>query len=351
MLAPNHDTAGSPAPTSVWTVETWTTRIAASWRQGFLAILEVGKLLGRAKSELPHGEWETMCKEKLPFSHSTAQRLMAIADDARISNPAHVQHLPPHWGTLYELTKLSDEEFEKGIQAGAIRPDMERKALINGARSLMGARVEDAASLDYFPTPPWATRALIEKVLPQIGQRASFGDQAVWEPACGEGHIAEVLTEYAGSVSASDIFAHGYGDVADFLNIPESKTPLADWIITNPPFNDLAEKFVIRSLELARVGVAMFLRLQWLESVGRYERIFQPHAPKVIAQFAERVPLYKGQWVPNGTTATAYLWIVWLKSHRGRTQFFWIPPGCREALTKPNDAERFTAHPVTRRGA
>lgn len=327
--------------------EDWVRRISGVWQQAVASIIETGDLLVQAKAALQHGEFGKMIETDLPFGARAAQMLMSIASDPRLRN--NVSHLPPHWGTLYELTKLSDDEFAKGIEDGAIRPDMERKALINGARSLMGSRVEADDSLDYFPTPPWATRALIEKVLPQIGRRGDFSKQASWEPACGEGHIAAVLSEYAGSVAASDIFDHGYGDVADFLNLPETKTPVADWIITNPPFNALAEKFVLRSIDLARIGVAMFLRLQWLESVGRYERIFQPHPPKIIAQFAERVPLHKGRWEPEGDTATAYLWIVWLKGHEGGTQFFWIPPGCREALTKPDDVERFTSHPVKKR--
>jgi hypothetical protein len=37
--------------------------------------------------------------ETLPFSPNTGQRLIAIARDERLSNLAHVQLLPPHWGT------------------------------------------------------------------------------------------------------------------------------------------------------------------------------------------------------------------------------------------------------------
>jgi len=40
---------------------------------------------------------------------------MKIARDERISNAAHVQHLPPNWGTLYELTKLEDDEFKEKV--------------------------------------------------------------------------------------------------------------------------------------------------------------------------------------------------------------------------------------------
>ncbi|MBN8955120.1 MAG: hypothetical protein J0H17_00695, partial [Rhizobiales bacterium] len=217
--------------------------------------------------------------------------------------------------------------------------------LPNGARAIMGSRQEPDDSLDYFPTPPWATRALLEHVLPQY---ASW-NSSVWEPACGEGHIAEVLAERFREVIATDIHDYGYGGVQDFLTcqVPEK---IPDWIITNPPFGDKAEAFVLHALQHARVGAAMFLRLQWLETVGRYERIFKPHPPTMIAQFAERVPLHKGRWEHDGDTATAYLWIVWSKISSGRgTEFFWIPPGCRDTFQLEDDVARFTAHPVIKR--
>jgi len=105
----------------------WASRIAACWRASFNAILEVGRLLTEAKAALPHGDFGTMIDTELPFGASTAQRLMAIAADPKLSNPAHVQHLPPHWGTLYELTKLPEEQFDARIKDGTIRPDMERR--------------------------------------------------------------------------------------------------------------------------------------------------------------------------------------------------------------------------------
>lgn len=219
----------------------------------------------------------------------------------------------------------------------------EEVARINGHRALMASRQEPPDSLDYFPTPPWATRALCDLILPRFADLAA---STVWEPACGEGHMAEALAEYFAAVIATDVHDYGYGGTADFLGDDRCA---ADWIITNPPFNDRAESFVLRALDLARVGVAMFLRLQWLESVGRYERIFAPHPPALIAPFAERVPLHRGRFAPDGATATAYLWIVWRQGHQGPTEFCWIPPGQRARLTRPDDAVRFTAHPVMRR--
>jgi hypothetical protein len=89
-------------------------------------------------------------------------------------------------------------------QLGANSP----AAPINGARAIMAARQEPADSLDFFPTPPFATRALIERALPALGiGRTDLLDMAAWESACGEGHMA--LVEESGS-TAVWIFPTGY---------------------------------------------------------------------------------------------------------------------------------------------
>jgi hypothetical protein len=90
------------------------------------SIIETGELLLRAKRLLPHGEFEAMVKRDLPFAPGTAQRLMAIASDERLTNPAHAPLLPPAWTALYELTKLDDATFYAKISSGEITPDMKR---------------------------------------------------------------------------------------------------------------------------------------------------------------------------------------------------------------------------------
>jgi N6-adenosine-specific RNA methylase IME4 len=110
----------------------WAARILACWRQSIDGILSAGRLIAEAKAALPHGEFLSMVSDKLPFDIRTAQRLMAIAADPRLSNATHAPHLPAAWGTLYELTKLDDESFEARIADGTIRPDMQRND-ISGA--------------------------------------------------------------------------------------------------------------------------------------------------------------------------------------------------------------------------
>lgn len=255
---------------------------------------------------------------------------------------------------LSELPEDEQVEILRTADARAIsRIARERHLLApNGARAIMDDRREPDDSLDYFPTPPWATRALIEQVLRPIG----FGDLRdyfIWEPACGEGHIAGVLQEYGAIVHATDIFDYSVGDVhppawggvQDFLAAEPTDDEI-DWIITNPPFGEVSLAFVLKALGLARRGVAMFVRQQWLEGVGRYNALFGVTPPTIYAQFAERVPLHKGKWDPDGDTATAYCWVVWITG-RDPWPVRWIPPGQRVICSRDDDRERFTAHPVT----
>jgi hypothetical protein len=342
-----------PDPAPGAPAQAWAERITESWRQSVRAILEAGRLLMRAKAALPHGEFGPMIEKELPFSAQTAQKLMAIAGDPKLSNPAHVRLLPPSWGTLYELHRLPDDDFARGIESGAIHADMERKQI----SAFIADRHHPSGDLDFAPTGPWITRALIQKVLPQIPDiHFAIAEQTAWECACGEGHMAEVLAEYFGRVLASDVHDYGYGQVLDFL-ADESRPSGADepdWIITNSPFDDKIEAFFHKAWSIARVGVCLLTQMRWIETPGRYERLFSKYLPTLYAVFAERAPLHMGRWDPDGKTLTAYSWIVWVKDLIPKGPLFsamLIPPGQRQALERRGDRERFTAHPVIRREA
>lgn len=215
------------------------------------------------------------------------------------------------------------------------------KPLPKSSRAVMASRSEPPSSLDFFPTPPWATRALCEHVL----DASKLSNLWCWEPAAGRGHMAEALAEYFCRVHASDVFDYGCGyAVGSFLGagVDVASCPFRpDFIITNPPFNE-AEAFVQRAIEEASIGVAMLVRTAWLESRGRYENLFSVKPPTEVALFVERVPMVKGRWDPDASTATSYAWVLWgAGSGQRETRLTWIPPGCREALTKPDDRRRF----------
>jgi hypothetical protein len=201
----------------------------------------------------------------------------------------------------------------------------------NTSHAVMAQRVEAKDSLDNFPTPPWATRALLEHIIADAGP---FRKMSCLEPACGAGHMARPLKEYFGKVKASDIHAYGHGAVADFLAAPLEAASV-DWVITNPPFR-LAEDFIQRSLIAARHGVAILARTVFLESIGRYREIFEQTPPSKFAQFTERVPMVKGRLDAKASTATGYAWFVWEKNARALPRLMWVPP-CRKKLERPGD--------------
>ena len=104
----------------------WAKRINTSWRNTLEAVLQTGEWLLEAKGTLPHGEFIPMIEKKLPFKRQTAFRLMRIAEHSILSNVTHVQHLPPAWGTVYELTKAPDEAIKGWLTDGTIHPELER---------------------------------------------------------------------------------------------------------------------------------------------------------------------------------------------------------------------------------
>ncbi|MBZ4022178.1 hypothetical protein CKO11_06875 [Rhodobacter sp. TJ_12] len=213
----------------------------------------------------------------------------------------------------------------------------------NTSAAVMAQRAEPHDSLDDFPTPPWATRALCEWILAQ-GDDLSFC--YCREPAANRGHMVRPLREVFGAVRASDVHDYGVGFlVEDYLFGP--RPSVVDWTITNPPFR-LAEQFISRALETSRCGVAMLVRSTFIEGKSRWTSLFSVTPPSHVLQFSERVLMLKGRLVRDGavcpklkrrvTSATAYSWLVWklpltVPPH---TRLEWIPP-CRSSLTRLGD--------------
>lgn len=215
--------------------------------------------------------------------------------------------------------------------------------------AVMQRRASPPGELDFFPTPPWGTRAFLAHAVPVIDRfapRAITPTMSVWDPCCGEGHMSRVLTEWFAAVLETDV--HPYGDhlLADFLDPLHGYlfAETSEWIVMNPPF-DRAAAFINLALERAQAGVAALVRAGFCEGQGRHRDLFAERPPHFEFQIAERLPMVKGRWVVNAKTATSYVWLVWLTHPphdfaRHGTRKFWIPP-CRHALTRPDDPIRF----------
>lgn len=202
----------------------------------------------------------------------------------------------------------------------------------NRSTAVMQRRVEAHDSLDDFPTPPWATRALCE-FLSNGPPSLPLDTLTCREPAANRGHMVAPLREYFASVEAADVHDYGVGfPVVDYLFGPLPDP--VDFTITNPPFR-LAEQFIGRMMATSRVGCAVIVRAAFLESIGRYEALFSVDPPAYVLQFTERVVMHKGRLAPEGSTATAYAWLIWLPLVTD-TRLRWIPP-CRKRLERASD--------------
>lgn len=151
--------------------------------------------------------------------------------------------------------------------------------------------------------------------------------QRVWEPACGAGHIVNVLRERGHEVYATDIVDRGCPDsyVQDFL-WEFSAAPVDDVdIMTNPPYATALE-FVERALACVKDGanVWMLLRLQFLEGKAR-RRLYDVAPPADVWVFSERRTCAKnGDFSKTEGGAIAYAWFHWIKNHRRDCIIKWL---------------------------
>lgn len=183
---------------------------------------------------------------------------------------------------------------------GAYKPTLKRFADLNGP--------------DFFPTPKWATFALVDN-------EPFKGD--IWESACGDGAMSHVLKETGRPVRSSDLYDRGFGDIGhDFLTTRRA----ADNIVTNPPYN-AAEGFVAKGVQHARKKFALLLRLAFLEGANRANTIFSRVPPSRVWVFSERITFYPAGAEVKGSGTTAYAWFVWDKDAPSTTELRWFKPG------------------------
>lgn len=179
-------------------------------------------------------------------------------------------------------------------------------------------RIVDSDGEDFYPTPTWATEALLAN--------ESFTG-FTWEPACGNGAISEILKKHELKVFSSDLFDRGYGDVREVDFLTQTAGCNASNIITNPPYN-LAEEFVHHGLKMVDSKLALLLRLSFLESATRFNSIFSIKPPTRVWVFSERITFYPNGIQTAGTGTLAYGWFVWDKtSTKNKTELKWIAPG------------------------
>lgn len=168
---------------------------------------------------------------------------------------------------------------------------------------------------DFYATNPKALEDLL---------RYETFNQNIWECACGTGNLSKVLKEHGYNVYSTDLIDRGYQDeLVDFL---KSDIKFKGDIITNSPFK-YTNEFILKSLDSIDYEnkVAMYLKINYLSGIKRYNEIFSKVPPYKVYVYAGRYACSKND-DPKGYKGGAmdYCWMIWEKGLIGPTELKWI---------------------------
>lgn len=151
--------------------------------------------------------------------------------------------------------------------------------------------------LDRYYTPSWATVLLLHHV-PEIG------GHTLLDPSCGDGSMAALVGARFERVVRNDIDpAAAAPHRRDARHAALWECTGFDWCVTNPPFS-MAGIIALRALDHARSGVAMLLRLSFMECCKGRE--FLTVIPPCRVLVLPRIK-FRGERTDKVTCA----WFVW----------------------------------------
>lgn len=160
---------------------------------------------------------------------------------------------------------------------------------------------------DFYPTPmevPWALL------------KAEQITGSIHECACGNGAMTRIFEKVGFKVVSTDIHPLGVGEKISFFDVTE---PLADNIITNPPF-DLAEEFIRHALEVLKPQMlALVLKSTYWHAASR-KKLFDQHRPAAIYPL-----LWRPDFMDLGRPTMEVMWCVWRRDHVGPTIYLPLP--------------------------
>ena len=178
---------------------------------------------------------------------------------------------------------------------------------------------KDREENDYYATDPKSLEIFLDK----LKEDEIELDKYIFEPACGQGHLSEVLKKRNYKVISTDLVDRGYG--TPFVNFLEYNLQFIGDILTNPPYK-YAQEFVEHGLKIIKNGnkVIMFLKIQFLEGQAR-KKLFEKYPPKyVYVNSARQLCAMNGEFEKYKATALCYCWFVWEKGCTDETIVRWI---------------------------
>jgi len=167
--------------------------------------------------------------------------------------------------------------------------------------------------LDFYPTPPDATRGLVDHIRAEAPMLlATEGPQfRTWlDPAAGCGALLRELAPHVGRTVALEM-DHGRAELAQAVaDVVHAGDSLAmDWppscVVANPPFSMLDEfaSRIVAHVQEHQSWAVVLVRAQWLDDGGdRHERF----RPREIWRMPWRL-----KFVNGASDATSHAWLLY----------------------------------------
>lgn len=171
---------------------------------------------------------------------------------------------------------------------------------------------------DFYATPTYQTRALLRR-LPLRGVGHNW---ILFEPCAGDGAIVRELPAES-RVVANDIVPRDPFLPDYLLDATKGESWKrfngVDVVLTNPPF-DCAIEIARHAYEAARIGMALLLRLSWLEPTENQRRRKQLRPDRDRGPWLKAHPptacivLPRHDYRNNGDTdSVTSAWVLWAK--------------------------------------
>ena len=180
----------------------------------------------------------------------------------------------------------------------------------------IGRANNDRAKFDFYSTDPKAVNKLVE--------RENLKGLVILENSIGNGHIAKVLKENNNTVYGVDIIKRNYPvhKVHNFLTLNLDKE--FDCAVYNPPFKLITE-FILHSFKFTNVQY-VFARIQLLETIGRYERLYKYKWLEKVMVFSSRMATAKNgdDALFGKNSSMCFCWFKFNKRNKKKPVIEWI---------------------------
>ena len=171
--------------------------------------------------------------------------------------------------------------------------------------------------LDFYATDPKAVEKLLQK-------ENITSSSYILENSAGNGHITKVLRDEGFKVFTIDIIKRDFklNKVCDYLKMNELFN--FDYAIYNPPFKLITE-FILHTFKFTNIQY-VFGRIQLLETINRYEKLFKNNYLEKVMVFSERITTAKGgdDSLFGKNNSMCFAWFKFNKNNTNKTVLEWI---------------------------